>query len=141
VALLRIYARVEVESSVAVIRRLQRQNPHYPRVFHLGLCLRYFRDHRCGPALIELDLLGMQGDAYDPLLRCAILFRQERPAAAQDQYQRLVADFPGFLERAPQLLSRYLHPEYVSGVLEAVALAGESTAPFLQGAARVLPKV
>lgn len=139
VALLRIYAREEVESSVEVIRRLQRQNPHYPRVFHLGLCLLDFQEHHHEAALIELDLLAMPGDAYDPLLRCAILFRQGRPAAARDQHRRLVADFPGFLENAPQLLSRYLHPEYVTGVLEAVALSGEWAAPSVKRASRVLP--
>mgnify|MGYP000706383610 CR=1 FL=1 len=141
VALLRIYRRVEVESSVKVIRQLQRQNPHYPRVFHFGLCLRYFGAHRYGTAMIELDLLGMPGDPYDPLMRCAILFRQGRPAEARDQHRRLMDEFPGFLPAVVILLPRYLHPDYVSGILEAVTLAGNWAAPSPKRASRALPTV
>lgn len=130
VALLRIFARVEEDSSVEAIRLLQRQNPHYPRIFHFGLCVREFGEHRYEAALLELDLYRTSsdpGDPGDPLLRCAILARQGRVAEAQVQFRGLEDDFPGFLENAPSLLARYLHPDHVTGILRAVSLAGESS--------------
>jgi TolB-like protein len=140
-AQLRICGRVEVDASVKVIRLLQQQNPHYPRILHFGLCLRYFGAHRYEAALIELDLFDMPGDPGDPLLRCAILFRQTRTAEACDQYRRLVDDFPGFLENAPVLLARYLHPDYTTAILRAVGLAGEQTGSCQRSLASGLPIV
>ena len=82
---------------VAFLEQGIKCNPNYPRWFHTGLCLYYFRGEHYAKAYQEALTYDAPSVFWDPLLRAASLGqmgKEKQAKAAADELIALRPDFP-----------------------------------------------
>jgi len=118
------YRNVDRPLAVEMLRRAMEECPHYPRLYHVGLCLDALLLGELERAESEIGFYGGVNDRCDPLVRGTIAALRQDDAEAMRQWERLLVDCPDFAARGYELLERVFHEDYCRLICDALNAAG-----------------
>lgn len=106
-----------IEQAIAV-------NPHYMKIFHIGLALVHLGAGNFDAVRKELDAFQFRWGLSDPLLRGAMAGLEGDAETACGEWQRVLESFPKFVTDGERSLEYLWHPDYISLIREGYLMAG-----------------
>lgn len=119
-----VYGKASTPVGLDLITRAREQNPHYPRVVHVALCLDAMIRADWREAFREIENYSLPGDWCDALFRAVIHAGLGEVRVAQHYHERLAVLFPGFQQVGQRMLRRFWHAAYVGVISKQLAVAG-----------------
>jgi TolB-like protein len=111
---------------VELIRQAIAANPHYMKIFHIGLALVSFEAGDFEAVRRELDAFQFRWGLSDPLLRGAIAGLEGDFETAGSEWQRVLESFPDFVTDGERSLGYLWHADYIALIGEGYQRAGIS---------------
>ncbi len=101
----------DYKRGIPLIEKAIKNNPYYPKYFHIGYYFYYLEKGDLEKALIESEQIQMPQLFWDPLLRAVILEKLGNVNAAKLALKELLALKPNFSSNGPEIMKRALYLE------------------------------
>lgn len=112
------------DEGMALVNKAMALTDTYPSWFHLTPFLNYYRQERYQEALAEAKKITLPKLLYTPLLRCAAYGQLGEAECSQLELQKLLQDYPDFLESGKQTLVRFLGTQKLADAIWEGVLKG-----------------
>lgn len=123
VMLCQLYSRTATAETQPRLRRLMRQNPDYPRIVHTGFALDHLLAGDFESAEREMAAAAMPDYWFSPVMDIAIHHAAGRTGAARAARAVLLDRCPDYDRFGESMLTRSLHPDFVSVLMTAYGAA------------------
>lgn len=111
--LFRLYGRTADPRVRSFLAAFMKNNHEYLRLLHTGLALEHLASGDHAAARREMDLVPLSGDWFLGLIGLAVAHAAGRTQEARVARKDFRTRFPRFDRCGEELLSRFLHPDFV----------------------------